>query len=386
MLQAMASDSPFPAASDAAPQTPHRPAAPLFDYFAEHERRLVVPRGRHAHAARGAAGPSRAAGHGVSARQLFPPKRPKKRKQQKRKKRKQIEKLEIAVVVEPALEEVSRPDDQAMAYVRIGPKQLFFPSTDDADLLPTMRLVQKHAPHWPAALGALARTLKALAHVFDSCVCTDGSPHAFVPVRQKFAWDAGVSALHKELIDAEPEGVGNMHLSIGDVHSACLLLYPLHHLKNTVQRTTHPAPLPKDYMPVCITVKQAVEGMNAYPTLDYARLRLGYRADGQPVYEYVHRLALWCLSGPPPEGHEACHMCHNTWCINPHHLCWGLQSLNLKFEDKSIIIAAHGGTIPPHDAAIDANLRNALMHIEYEKALRERSSLYMYYPGGGSVT
>lgn len=43
----------------------------------------------------------------------------------------------------------------------------------------------------------------------------------------------------------------------------------------------------------------------------------------------VYQLLLTVFRGYPPSGCVASHLCHNAQCINPHHLVWENQSLNV---------------------------------------------------------
>jgi hypothetical protein len=53
------------------------------------------------------------------------------------------------------------------------------------------------------------------------------------------------------------------------------------------------------------------------------------------VWEYAHRLVLWCYEGPPPDQERvvAMHSCNNKLCLCPAHLFWGTMGENRK-EDN----------------------------------------------------
>ena len=64
--------------------------------------------------------------------------------------------------------------------------------------------------------------------------------------------------------------------------------------------------------------------------LGYLSMVLGHECPGRPVKEYVHRLVLLGIHGPPPDASHkvAMHTCHNPGCLNPHHLLWGSHKDN----------------------------------------------------------
>lgn len=48
------------------------------------------------------------------------------------------------------------------------------------------------------------------------------------------------------------------------------------------------------------------------------------------VKEKAHRLVAWAVRGPPPEGTEVMHLCHNKSCLCPCHLQWGTHAENTR--------------------------------------------------------
>lgn len=60
------------------------------------------------------------------------------------------------------------------------------------------------------------------------------------------------------------------------------------------------------------------------------------------VTEYVHRVVLFLVHGPPPAGMldaQACHACGNRSCLNPYHLYWGSDKDNK--ADRSFHAHSH---------------------------------------------
>ena len=56
--------------------------------------------------------------------------------------------------------------------------------------------------------------------------------------------------------------------------------------------------------------------------------------NGQAVFEYLHRIILWAMCGPPDldvlVDPVAMHSCHNGQCVNWRHLSWGERKANLQ--------------------------------------------------------
>ena len=50
---------------------------------------------------------------------------------------------------------------------------------------------------------------------------------------------------------------------------------------------------------------------------------------GPGVTEYGHRLVAWSMFGPPLEGQEVLHTCHNCKCLSPLHLKYGSHKENM---------------------------------------------------------
>lgn len=62
----------------------------------------------------------------------------------------------------------------------------------------------------------------------------------------------------------------------------------------------------------------------------YLKIRVGKDARGKDAYEFAHRIVCWAFEGPPGEGQQVCHTCHNVKCLNHRHLRWGLPWQNVK--------------------------------------------------------
>ena len=213
----------------------------------------------------------------------------------------------------------------------------------------------------------LAAVLTALAAVVETGVLI--APFAAVPTPQQDQWDAGVAELHRQL-------GGDGVLSRATVHAACQLLYPMHRREGDKGR----------YKPMCMLldlrrfrrynpakdryvhsdsdsesdddaggggggkpkymylVENTSERSKNAPGTLYLQLLLGWDADKQPVFEYLHRLVLWAYVGPPlvevDEGGElswtrvdeavCMHLCDNACCACARHLYWGTRAANFR--------------------------------------------------------
>ena len=82
----------------------------------------------------------------------------------------------------------------------------------------------------------------------------------------------------------------------------------------------------------------------------YLRLVMGCRRGDGYKKEYVHRLLLWCIAGPPPqEGMVAMHLCENPRCCNVAHLVWGDKRTNMVGDEDAYTEAL--------DASFEGGLR-----------------------------
>lgn len=259
----------------------------------------------------------------------------------------------------------------ADTYTRMGRGKLYAASADSPVLLGQMAKVLKGSPTtWPSHMPVFARTLKALAYVVSHGHTYMHPSHLLVPSWQKAQWDAAVAALHASLQCPD--------LGLDEVDKACMLLYPLHSLSRVAC-----APFQhSDFDTVCIEYGPFApksEGSEPPSQLCWSgsahlRVYLGTGAGGTVIWEYVHRLVLWCYVGCPfvdeedtvgggdsdnagvePAGNAGessdriryelrtrcvkepkrrrqrmvvMHLCDNSRCINPRHCFWGTMSAN----------------------------------------------------------
>jgi hypothetical protein len=100
------------------------------------------------------------------------------------------------------------------------------------------------------------------------------------------------------------------------------------------------SPCNKPRMPSMQDWRARATGPTSRRATGYTTIHLGRRvaADGTsvPVAIDAHRLMCWLEWGPPPSGAfppgtkiVAMHLCHNTKCLNPYHLRWGCNIMNL---------------------------------------------------------
>jgi hypothetical protein len=97
----------------------------------------------------------------------------------------------------------------------------------------------------------------------------------------------------------------------------------------------------RDFFQMSMPSKLAQRGRR-YRHASYLRACIGYTDHLSPsklVWEYVHRLVLWCYVGPPRGEIDdsitlnvCMHICSNPLCLNPRHLYWGDRASNAKAE------------------------------------------------------
>lgn len=107
---------------------------------------------------------------------------------------------------------------------------------------------------------------------------------------------------------------------------------------------------PRHAVPVCMCVDPAkvatAKHFRMEPGKGYVRVDLGRVGRLVPVKERAHRIVLWAIYGPPPEGIRrnlvVMHMCNNPACLNPEHLIWGDKQLNAtKGKEAALAHAFH---------------------------------------------
>jgi hypothetical protein len=67
----------------------------------------------------------------------------------------------------------------------------------------------------------------------------------------------------------------------------------------------------------------------------YYKVRLTEPVKGLAIFEFLHRLVLWAMKGPPPSDivvPVAMHSCDNGKCVNWRHLSWGEKEENLNWN------------------------------------------------------
>lgn len=238
-------------------------------------------------------------------------------------------------------------------YTRMGRARLYgMDGSDSCELLPMMKKVVHEEPTWPLSLPPLARTLKALSYVAEKCM---RPPHTWIPPWQLEAWGEAVDAWHAALDGA---------ISRNDLELACCLLFPLHHARPGITFTAkRPPKSVDDYLPACMLADVAfvygyagddteaggsqrhrslcMDRANGEGEGQHLRVMIGRDARKRPVYEYAHRLLLWCYVGAPEDDEHVCmHVCDASLCLNPKHCFWGSKSAN-----RQASLAAYTGVI-----------------------------------------
>jgi hypothetical protein len=242
-------------------------------------------------------------------------------------------------------------------YTRMGRSRLHG-ADDGCALLPMMKKVVHEVPIWPLGLPPLVRTLKALAYVATTCM---RDPYTWVPPWQSKAWSGAVDSWHAALDGA---------IGREDLELACCMLFPLHHARPGITFTAkRPPKSVDDYLPACAladvacvygyagdVVEDGGSQLHRYLCVDRAnsegegqhlRVMIGRDAHMCPVYEYAHRLLLWCYVGMPDDDAHVCmHVCDTSLCLNPKHCFWGSKSANKRgsLEAYAGVIAAASST------------------------------------------